>query len=811
MIANKLTDLAVIRTNLAPDSGALCYILIENTVGGLPMPRMPKKTKQISFMQVMKNQKTFIHILVSFIFVCLAIMLASILFLYNQFSKAAMNEIGSHTQKLLDEQSINYAAKMSSLLDYIQKAVHNEEVLGYALARDNDPFLNYQAWRKLKELKDNQPIIDSIVMQNYYTGNIVDSKVGIYGRSEYPDQQLLTALDQEQGFRGQRLYIRRADYYRSSLRYETDYLSFVSYFQGQASALVVNIDIKALKEYFTHERLLASSNLYILDREQRVVYSPDPAQFQQPYQLMRNNTGNRWYKDQQQMVVYSPFSFFTAPGWTIVQTLPLDSVLHNLYKLRTLTYWFFSIILAVTLFAVWKVSRRIYRPIKNLIEEAVHLHPSDDAIASSADLAVLSQVLRSQKQQISKFQNKLVKSTKQGKEIFIRDLLHRPTHYSASSAAALFKEYELAVSINQLVILVFRMDNYDKFAKQFRYSDQRLIYFAICNVAQELISEVAPVETVDMKSGHIVAICEARGGMEDDFPAIARSVQNKCAELIKISLTAAVSLPVDNPNDLSSEYMQVLELTNERFKGGTGKCWVKGDGIAATESEYSYPEERERQLLSELKLGHQKQVEHHLEKFIEAILPFSYSEIRLSLLKLLLNLSKTAEQLNLALDHSSLGSLKRMEQMLDLLETKEQLIEWLHLTLGGILEQLQLQSVAAGQNQLIALIRQVVQEHLYDPNLSTKMIADELKYSSTYIRQLFKDFSGQSLSEYITDLRLNEVKRRLTETKQSIEDIVQETGFSAVNSFYTIFKRHMGTTPSQYRRQWENDSGKELP
>ncbi|RED85573.1 helix-turn-helix transcriptional regulator [Cohnella phaseoli] len=775
------------------------------------MPRMPKMTRQISFMQVMKNQKIFIHILVSFIFVCLAIMLASILFLYNQFSKAAMNEIGSHTQKLLDEQSINFAAKMSNLLDYIQKTVHNEEVISYALSRDNDPFLNYQAWRKLKELKDNQPIIESIVMQNYYTGTIVDSKVGMYERSEYPDQQLLAALDQEEGFRGQRLYVRRADYYRSSLRYETDYLSFVTYFQGQASALVVNIDSNALYEYFTRERLPASSNLYILDREQRVVSSPDSAQFQQPYHLMRNSTNNRWYKDQQQMVVYSPFSFFTASGWTIVQTLPLDSVLHNLYKLRTLTYWFFSIILAITLFAVWKVSRRIYKPIKNLIEEAVHSHPSDDAIASSADLAVLSQVLRSQKQEISKFQNKLIKSTKQGKEIFIRDLLHRPTHYSASSAAALFKGYELAVSISQLVIIVFRVDNYGKFAKQFRYSDQRLIYFAICNVAQELISEVAPVETVDMKSGHIVAICEARSGTGDDFPAIARSVQNKCVELLKISLTAAVSLPIDNVNDLSSEYIQVLELTNERFKGGSGKCWVKGGDIEATESEYSYPEERERQLLSELKLGHQKQVEHHLEKFIEAILPFSYSEIRLSLLKLLLNLSKIAEQLHLALDQSSLGSLKRMEQMLDLLETKEQLVEWLHQTLSGIFQQLQLQSVAAGQNQLIALIQQVVQEHLYDPNLSTKMIADELKYSSTYIRQLFKDFSGQSLSEYITDLRLDEVKRRLTETKQSIEDIVQETGFSAVNSLYTIFKRRMGTTPSQYRRQWENDSRKELP
>lgn len=774
------------------------------------MLRMTKKSKPISFMQVMKNQKTFIHILVSFIFVCLAIMLASILFLYNQFSKAALNEIGGHTQKLLDEQSKNYAAKMTSLLDYIQKAVHNEEVLSYALARNNDPFLHYQTWRKLKELKDNQPIIDSIVLQNYYTGHIVDSKTGLYERTLYPDQQLLAALDEEQGFRGQRLYVRRADYYRSSLHVKGDYLSFVTYFQGQASALVVNIDIKELQEYFTRERLPANSNLYILDREQRIVSGPDEAQFQQPYELVRNGSANRWYTDQQQMVIYSPFSFFTAPGWTIVQTIPLDAVLHNLYKLRTITYWFFSIILAVTLLAVWKVSRRIYRPIQNLIAEAVHAHPADDAIASAADLGVLSQVLRSQKQQISKFQTKLVKSTRQGKEIFIRDLLHRPTDYSASSAAMLFKDYELAISASRLIIIVFRVDNYGKFTNEFRYSDQRLIYFAMCNIAQELLGAHSPVEAVDMKSGHIAAICEAKGGTGEAFLDITRAIQKNYTELLKLSATAAISMPVDNLNGLSNEYMQALELTNERFTAGQGQVWLRGSGaLAAAESEYSYPEERERQLLSELKLGHQKQVEHHLEKFIEAIMPFSYSEIRLSLLKLLLNLSKTAAQLNIELDHGSLGSLKRMEQMLDLLETKDQLVEWLHQTFSHIFGQLQQQqSLAAGQSQLVALIQQVVQEHLYDPNLSTKMVADELKYSSTYIRQIFKDFSGQSLSDYITDLRLNEVKRRLIETKQSIEDIVQETGFSAVNSFYTIFKRRMGTTPSQYRRQWENEQDK---
>lgn len=49
--------------------------------------------------------------------------------------------------------------------------------------------------------------------------------------------------------------------------------------------------------------------------------------------------------------------------------------------------------------------------------------------------------------------------------------------------------------------------------------------------------------------------------------------------------------------------------------------------------------------------------------------------------------------------------------------------------------------------------------------------------------------------------RLKTSRDLLMFTKRSVEDICHEVGYDDVATFYKLFRRRFGTSPSRYRRQ----------
>lgn len=79
-----------------------------------------------------------------------------------------------------------------------------------------------------------------------------------------------------------------------------------------------------------------------------------------------------------------------------------------------------------------------------------------------------------------------------------------------------------------------------------------------------------------------------------------------------------------------------------------------------------------------------------------------------------------------------------------------------------------------------------------------------MKMSINYIRQIYKDFSGNSLSDEINRLRVEEASRLLLDTNDAVKELYARAGFSNYNSFFSSFKKSKGMTPAVYRRNHEN-------
>jgi len=72
--------------------------------------------------------------------------------------------------------------------------------------------------------------------------------------------------------------------------------------------------------------------------------------------------------------------------------------------------------------------------------------------------------------------------------------------------------------------------------------------------------------------------------------------------------------------------------------------------------------------------------------------------------------------------------------------------------------------------------------------------------NSSYLSHLFKDRVGMSLWNYVILRRLHRFND-LLQNGCSIEQACYEVGFQNYANFFRLYKKHMGLTPTQYKKQ----------
>jgi AraC family transcriptional regulator len=91
-------------------------------------------------------------------------------------------------------------------------------------------------------------------------------------------------------------------------------------------------------------------------------------------------------------------------------------------------------------------------------------------------------------------------------------------------------------------------------------------------------------------------------------------------------------------------------------------------------------------------------------------------------------------------------------------------------------------------------------EHVSE-EFSLERLAARAGLSKFHFQRLFKTAVGVSPSQYLIDLRMNEARRLLRETKKSVIDVALEVGYANPSHFAQLFRRQTGLSPSDYRRQ----------
>ena len=102
-------------------------------------------------------------------------------------------------------------------------------------------------------------------------------------------------------------------------------------------------------------------------------------------------------------------------------------------------------------------------------------------------------------------------------------------------------------------------------------------------------------------------------------------------------------------------------------------------------------------------------------------------------------------------------------------------------------------------NVLISEIKDYVNMNYSDELLTVASIAEKFNFSVNYLGKLFKHYTGETLSAYITGVRIKKAGLLLRDTMLSVNEIARMTGYSSSNYFTKAFKAYENTPPSEYR------------
>lgn len=85
--------------------------------------------------------------------------------------------------------------------------------------------------------------------------------------------------------------------------------------------------------------------------------------------------------------------------------------------------------------------------------------------------------------------------------------------------------------------------------------------------------------------------------------------------------------------------------------------------------------------------------------------------------------------------------------------------------------------------------------------VTLKELSRFLGYSEKYASDVFQRYMGHPFSKHLKQLRLDKATSMLLEERHTISTIAESVGFSDAFAFSHFFKRAIGCSPTEYRRQ----------
>ena len=113
------------------------------------------------------------------------------------------------------------------------------------------------------------------------------------------------------------------------------------------------------------------------------------------------------------------------------------------------------------------------------------------------------------------------------------------------------------------------------------------------------------------------------------------------------------------------------------------------------------------------------------------------------------------------------------------------------------------------KKRILKLLREYMdnKKPYLEPELTLEQLAGQLLLRPKILSQVINESLQQNFFDFINRYRIEAAKKMLTnpaDQKITVLEVLYEVGFNSKSSFNTLFKKHTGLTPSEFKKKHLN-------
>jgi two-component system, response regulator YesN len=493
-------------------------------------------------------------------------------------------------------------------------------------------------------------------------------------------------------------------------------------------------------------------------------------------------------------------------GWIYVSVVSLDDITVESKKIAMIT-----LIICVTMFvlilaAAFFVSRRMYSPVRKLLEYTKLMEGEVDVSQQTDEFLFIEERLRSLSSSGQALQQQVKGQYAQLKEFFLMKLFSGQVNEQDYAYRSLL--YGFPTQWHRLAVLTLQIDTLQ--GTRYREHDRELLLFAINNMVGELLPQHTRLNPIVLDQSQVTVMLtdmEDEALLKEELHRSAEEIKAKVDEYLQLKVSIGISHPYERITDSMKAYGEALQALKCRLSLGNDiiihfdDIEPQQDVNAAT---YTHLKLLEDQLVQAIKVGDRNRVKEIFDQYILAIVTkeISFAEYPPLMLQLISKVYQLIQEQGASIP-KVLGKQATIEHFLKL-NTLQEIAAWFEAELfEPVLRYLSEQSETQYldiANQMVKLIHEKYQE-----DFSLEACASMLNFHPVYLSRVFKKETGINFSDYLAEYRMNVAKQLLEHSNDKIADIAEKLRYTNTSAFIRTFRRIVGMTPGQYREQFRKE------
>ena len=333
--------------------------------------------------------------------------------------------------------------------------------------------------------------------------------------------------------------------------------------------------------------------------------------------------------------------------------------------------------------------------------------------------------------------------------------------------------------------------------------NENSLLFALENIAKEIILNDIPSSNIALGEEEIIIIIPTINNKEANLENIKKSCINfllECNKYLGCSMASYIGRYVSG-EDLADEFSELQRLDKNNVSFISKVIDLNNNKLNQNnEKEILLPNISEWSLM--LYNGESENAVKEVKKYVDELI----NAERINR-KMLNNLHQDILQLLYSFleqkgiqAHQLFDDEKSETLYVKATKSVDGMIEWVNYVFVKSVSYVE--EVTKSQT-VIEKVKKYIKDN-YNKEITRDDIAKYVFLNPDYLSRTFKKSTGLSLTEYLTEQRIEKSKQLLSTSNIQISSIADEVGYNNMNYFSKIFKKLTGNTPVEYRKKSQN-------